>query len=556
MKLRDKDYNKIAIILIAVFIVESLFAIMYNSPVYDETAHIGGAYHNWKTGNITLVREQPPLVKIVAGAPLVAMNLTYPKSCVVSNVTFDDDWTNPEQRSFGACFLYKMGNDLDNILLFSRLAIVSLSIILAVSLFLFTKRIYGPKAATFALFLYVFEANIIAHSSLVTMDLAVSLFMFLTITAMWNFLKSPTDRNAIVVGVFFALAQVSKFTGLYLVPIIFLFTLFFLYKKTIDVRDALKLIAVISIISLFAINLAYLFQGTGKALTDNISVDRIEPHVKNNPLKPVILLAAQTPVPLPENYLLGLSDVILHDLSGHPAFFLGEYSRTGWWYYFPVLFVLKVSVVLLAFAAVSAYTFKKRGFEKGDARIAEFMAIAFIVIFFSINLFSHINIGIRHVLPILPFVFFLCSKPIKYASERILKLYVALAVLFALSSLLTAPHYIQFFTEPVGSNGYKYALDSNYDWGQDLKGLRDYMQKNDINSVGLKYFGVTDEAVNYYGIDYSQLECNEKPSGMIAISAYYLMEAHPSAKDCYQWLQDYTPTARIGAIFVYNTGDR
>ena len=82
------------------------------------------------------------------------------------------------------------------------------------------------------------------------------------------------------------------------------------------------------------------------------------------------------------------------------------------------------------------------------------------------------------------------------------------------------------------------------------------MQKNDIGSVELKYFGVTDDAVEYYGIAYSPLECNEKPSGVIAISAYYLMEAHPSVKGCYQWLQDYTPTARVGAIFVYNTVER
>ena len=539
-KLGKKHYYLAASILLVVLLSESLYTISYNSPIFDETAHIGSGYYYWKTGNITLNREQPPLAKIVAGAPLALLDLKYPEG----------DWNNSKQLEFGRIFLYRTGNDLDSILFFSRLPIVALSLALGLVLFIFVSKIYGYKPAVFALFLYVFEATIISHGSLVTMDIALSLFMFLTMFALWVFAKDPNNTNAIFLAVCFALAQVSKFSALYLVPIILVLLLFFIHKRILGLNDVIRLILVTVIVSIFVINSFYLFQGTGKALTDNINKDRIEAHITNNPLKPLILAVANTPVPLPENYMLGLSDVILHDMSGSPAFFLGEYSRFGWWYYFPVLFMLKVSIFLMAFVFISIYFFNENGFEKNkDSRLAEYITIAFILMYFGINLFSHINIGIRHVLPIFPFVILFCSKSIKYANKNLIRLVVILAVFYALSSLLSAPHYITFFSEAVGGNEYMYAIDSNYDWGQDLKGLGSYMKANGITSVKLKYFGTAEP--EYYGISYQQLECG-KSDGIIAISANHLQELFASDRGCYKWLLDHEPIGRVGAIFIYD----
>ncbi len=308
------------------------------------------------------------------------------------------------------------------------------------------------------------------------------------------------------------------------------------------------LAAFVVVISIFIINLFYLFQGTGKALVDNISEDRIEKHITNNPLKPLILAVVKTPLPLPENYVLGISDTVLHQMSGHRTYFLGQYSRYGLWYYFPAIFLLKVSVFLLALIGISLYVFYRKHLEKGSLGNAEIISIFFILVFFTINLFSSINIGIRHILPIFPFVIFLCAKSVKYINKRQIRIYLILILFFALSSILSAPHYISFYNEIIGSNGYVYALDSNYDWGQDLKALSIYLKDNGISSVKLKYFGTA--APEYYGIHYEPLECGAT-HGIVAVSADYLQGLIEKDRDCHAWLKSHVPDARIGSIFVY-----
>jgi len=539
-------YYFIAFLLIAFMLVESLVALTYYSTTFDETSYIGASYYHWKTGNITIAREHPPLTRIVAGAPLILLDLEYPEG----------DWNNSQQWEFGKLFLYKVGNDLDSILLFSRLPTVFLSLLLGLALFVFVSKIYGYNAGIFALFLYVFESTIIAHSSLATTDIAISLFMFLTIYAFWYFIKNPSYKNAIFVGLFFALAQVSKFSALYLIPIIFVLLIFFIHKKFLRFRDAFVLVVVIGVVSLFIINLFYLFQGTGMALTENISKDRIEPHITGNPLKPLILAVVDIPVPLPENYMLGLSDVILHDLSGHSTFLLGEYSRFGWWYYFPVVFVLKVSIFLLLFIGISTYFFYKRGFETDSARLAEYIAIIFILMYFGINLFSHINIGIRHILPVFPFVIFLASKSLRYLRGNGLRVFVILAVLYAISSVLAAPHYISFFSEAIGSeNGYKYTADSNVDWGQDIESTFLWLNGQGINEISYRVQGSM--SVAYYAQKYNvgavELDCTPA-SGIIVISAAMYNDVHnlDGNHTCFDWLKDYKPVERIGnSIFIY-----
>lgn len=525
----------IVAVLLAVLLIQGMGAAAYYSPTTDETAYIGGAYYHWKTGNFSMVREHPPLTRILAGAPLTLLNLNYPEG----------DWNNSQQAELGKQFLYESGNDLDTVLFFARLPTILLSVLLGFFLFLFAKTLYGYRAGVFALFLYVFESTVLGHSSLATTDLAPALFIFLSMFAFWHFVRNPRPRNALLFAAAFGLAQISKFTALYLIPITFVLALLFMHRKLLSLRNVALLGAATLVVSLLVINAAYLFQGTGKALTDSIRAERIEAHA-NGPLKPLILAVARTPLPLPEDYMIGFSSTVLHDLSGHSAFFLGQYSRTGWWYYFPVAFVLKVSVALLVFIMLAALAFRRHGFEK--ERSAEYIAIAFVLMFFGISLFSHINIGIRHMLPTFPFIFLLCSKAVKYAKDA--RLFFALAALYALSTLIIAPHYLSHFTEPIGSNGYQYLADSNNDWGQDLKGLAQYLERNNISDIRLTYFGTAPP--EYYGIRYTNLTC-EPAAGIVAISTNYLQHVFESNRSCFSWLALHTPAGKAGySIFIYN----
>ena len=114
---------------------------------------------------------------------------------------------------------------------------------------------------------------------------------------------------------------------------------------------------------------------------------------------------------------------------------------------------------------------------------------------------------LRYVLPVYPLLFVLIGR---LATELPRPRYsnVALGVLcawYAVGSSLIYPHYLAYFNESIGGprNGYRYLVDSNLDWGQDLKGLKRYMVERGIGRIRVGYFGSAD--AGYYGIDYDFL---------------------------------------------------
>jgi hypothetical protein len=144
---------------------------------------------------------------------------------------------------------------------------------------------------------------------------------------------------------------------------------------------------------------------------------------------------------------------------------------------------------------------------------------------------------------------------------------VALIGWYVGASCYIHPHYLAYFNELAGGpdNGYKYLVDSNLDWGQDLKGLKSYMQKHGIARINLSYFGTDSPA--RYGISYDWLPSYglpnpdpEKhkfvPKGWVAISATSLQGVYLGDSDIYAWFRERKPVAKIGySIFIYKMDD-
>jgi len=147
---------------------------------------------------------------------------------------------------------------------------------------------------------------------------------------------------------------------------------------------------------------------------------------------------------------------------------------------------------------------------------------------------------------------------------------IGLIAVLCVWQLMTAiriyPHHLAYFNELVGGpeNGYKYLVDSNLDWGQDLKGLKAYLEANGIDQIKLSYFGTADPA--YYGISYTclpsfgilrELKCPVEPdfenkSGVFVVSATNLQGVYLDNPHTFDWLKEREPEAVIGhSIFVY-----
>jgi hypothetical protein len=269
-----------------------------------------------------------------------------------------------------------------------------------------------------------------------------------------------------------------------------------------------------------------------------------------------------------------LKGIIFHGKNsymGNPSFLMGMNSYQGWWFFYLVAFAIKTPIPLIILLLLSFMEYKKN--HHGDLLNQFFLIVPVFVyfLFFSAKLFC---VGLRYILPIYPFLFVHASivAGIQFQRMRVAT-YVLIAVLCCwhmASSIGVYPHYLAYFNEAVGGpdKGYNYLVDSNLDWGQDLKGLGIYMKKKGIQKVHLSYFGTADP--RYYGINYEWMPSYYLPedhydgdnrrrnfafpdSGIVAISATNLQNVFFGNATYFNLLKRYDPIDKIGySIFIYD----
>jgi tetratricopeptide (TPR) repeat protein len=251
------------------------------------------------------------------------------------------------------------------------------------------------------------------------------------------------------------------------------------------------------------------------------------------------------------------------------AFLAGEYSEEGWWYYFPVAFLIKTPIALIALITIGAVVLARRRHELGLTN-AIFIALP-VVAYLAVSSANTFHVGIRHLLPIYPFSLMIgAAGAMVLVRRRSGRLALAGLMAFWVGVVADAyPHTLTFFNRFVGGpgNGHKYLADSNIDWGQGLKLLKKWMDRQSVRHVGLAYYGTADPA--YYDIDYTQLPAAApgltlpsiarewtKPQlpGYVAVGATVLTGVYldPEWRLFYRGLRGTKPAAVIGnSIFVY-----
>src|SRR5262249_19034137 len=208
-----KRWREAAVVtgLLLLFLTLSLMSMRQKNVTSDETAHIPAGYTYTTVGDFRLNPEHPPLVKRLSGLMLVFQH---------ANADFNDSaWQNRKQSTFGSKFLFEW-NDADKMVFWARLPVVLLSVLLGLGVFFWARELYGWQAGCFALALYLFNPDILAHSQLVTTDLAVSAFLFFSVYTFYRALRHLTIWNALLFGVMVGLTLVTKFSGILIFPIL------------------------------------------------------------------------------------------------------------------------------------------------------------------------------------------------------------------------------------------------------------------------------------------------------------------------------------------------
>ncbi len=554
-------------------LLQAIPSLQQESATFDETAHQPPGYLSLTAREYRLDAEHPPLIKMLTALPLLFLDVKVPP------IQYGWTW------KFYHDFLYT-ANDADRLILLGRLAVLPLILLLGFFVFRWSRELFGRPAATFALFLFSFEPNILAHGRLMNTDLGFACFFFLSIYCFARLVREITLSRLLWAGVSLGLALVSKHSAMLLPPLLVLIALTSVLarrpmlfrvgsfspeivtdhaRKLLLLLGAVVLMVMISYVMIWGV---YRFQYTGgvaSAYTYISPWETVLPDQRG--IRAAVLWMREAKL-LPEAYLYGLS--LVFRTMRRSAFLMGEISTDGWWYYFLVTFFLKTPlplIVLLGVAVISARaTWRTRGHE------ALFL-LAPPFIYFAVSSAARLNIGHRHILPIYPFLFLFACSSIPWAARQRVFIRGALAALvgwYMYASISIFPHYLAYFNELAGGpgQGYKYLVDSNLDWGQDLKGLKRYMDAQGIRRIWLSYFGTA--SPEYYGIAYNYMpsyfifnpKTDTPPTPFVAISATNLQEVYFQALDfrhnravSWDFLKKYKeqqPIAQIGySIFIY-----
>ena len=519
-----------AIVVLAVFAVlfPTLTAASFTrmSATFDEPLHLTMGYLALKADDYRVDPEHPPFLRMWAALPLlVQRNIDLPNMKIDSAdpimwivSTKQDEW------DYSHSFLYEM-NDADHMLYPARFMISLLGVLLGFLIFFWAREWLGFWPAVIALAFYTFEPNILAHASLVTTDFGITCFLFGGVYFLWRTTRCLNAKNLAGLVAFSALAAVSKFSAVVLGPVLLVILAIRALQpapwpckigKLPEIRTRLGrattgagILLLVAFTCWAAIWAVYGFRYLPSSSSAwKYSFDRSPAARDKAPLVTRVVHWTDENRLLPNAFSQG---ILLQQIKSHgrEAFLDGAINKTGWWYYFPVAFLIKTPIPLVVFflGGLIFCAVKWKDFF-GNA----LFVLVPLCLYLGVAMSSGLDIGLRHILPIYPFVILLaalCAAEFMRAKRRLVVGVLGLLCVFWLFEFARVyPHNLAFFNSFIGGpqNGYKYLTDSNIDWGQDLKGLKRWMDQQGVKQVNLAYFGVADPS--YYGI-----QCTYIPGG-------------------------------------------
>lgn len=571
----NKFVNVSAALLLFTMAMTGILSMKGDSATMDELAHIPAGYSYLTQFDYRINPEHPPLAKDFAALPLLFLDLKFP----IESSAWTEDVNG--QWQLGTQFIYESGNDADQIVFWARIPMILLLLLLGFLIFKFAKELFNKESALLALAFFSFSPSFIAHGRLVTTDIAATLGTVLATYFWLKFLKNRTKKTIILAGIALGIALLLKFSLILLIPFFAVITLAYVFLEKKPFWKYVFSSVLAGLVALFLVITPVYMVHTANYPAERQLSDTKE-ILQSSPMesfKNLCIWAADKPlVRAPGHYLLGLLMATQRTASGNTGYFLGQVSGTGWWYYFPVVYFLKVplafhilSLLALIFLLISFIKKapKPNPLEWMRSHFTEFSMVVFLAIYWFVSVNGKLNLGVRHVLPTFPFIYILVSSLLvsfvaksKESIRKFLIVFVSgLIAWYVASSVTCFPYYLSYFNEIGGGylGGYEYVVDSNYDWGQDLKRLKNFAEKNDIEKIWLDYFGGGNPKY-YLGEKYVEMKPQYAyASGWVAVSINQLQggsgdpaPGYDQPTGYYKWLSEQTPVGRAGtSIFIY-----
>jgi hypothetical protein len=501
-----------ALIAIACGLTASLYPVFGHT--WDEPEHIAAGMALVDQGEYPYDTQHPPLARI---AMAIGPYLSGARS---------QGNAGPSGEEEGRDILY--GPRYQQTLTLARVGMLPFLVLLLLSTWLWTRHTFGTTAAFIATALVVATPVVIGHAAVAALDIPMVGTTLLALYLLLRWFDRPSIGLALAFGLAAGFATGTKLSAIpFIGCVAIVWTIVWAIAIPSSFPQTRRMVGhavIAAIATLAALTLCYGFA--------------LAPLSANHPLT--------VPIGIPR-FIVSLTALTEHNNDGHLSYFMGELKRTGWWNFYLVALAVKTPIPLLLLAVTGCVWLTWHSYRKRQWTLAApVLAIAAILLFCSA--YSHINIGVRHVLILFPLMAIVASALI-VALWRRYQHVAARAGLIALLSwqgftlVSTHPDYLAYFNEFAGAHPEKILVDSDLDWGQDLRRLNHTLRERKIERFAFVYRGTAD--LQREGLPTVQLLWpNQRATGWIAVSL--LGRATGSEDGGYDWLNAYTPVTRVG----------
>lgn len=529
------------------------------SVTHDEYWHLPVGLLIYRTGRFDFDNINPPLARLWSALPLA-----------LSGSAAGDQQGAHDAFGYGDAFLRAHPEDYDRQFLLGRVMTVLLSVVTGIWLAAWSRELFGTRGGILTAALWAFCPNALANAGLVTPDAALTCAFIVTLHASWKFARQPTWRWGAWLGFCLGASQLVKFTALLLLPLVVVAwgSIRWLRKSDtvilpVHFAKGTALWVMVLTISLFTLNAGYLFRGTGDAIASQSFVSRSLSWFNTAPG-----WVRRLPVPIPRDFLVGLDHQRQIMEGEHPVYLDGEWRTTGFplYYFYALAYKTSHNVQLLLVLALFAWLIPGRSSAPYPEALVWLSSIGLLL---GVASTSGMQLGLRYILPVLPLLYLLAGQlPNWFTGKsglfvRLLQGIAILAVVSLPLSVRIHPEFLAYFNELSGGviEGRQHLLDSNLDWGQDLRALRDHLRTEKIDKIGLAYFGMVPP--REYGIAYDLPPGHQPQPGRYAISANFVQgrphtirdpegKIRSAGLDEFGYFRFFKPKVRIGAsIDIY-----
>ncbi len=545
----------LTVILTALLLAASTWRVYGHT--WDEPEHLAAGMELLDKGKYEYDIQHPPLARV-----MIALG---PYLAGARSVGAPPPDGTPE----GVAILYG-GGQYDLYLTLARCGTLPFLALLLLATWLWARRACdSDREALLAVVLLAAVPPVLGHAALATLDVPAAATTLLALYWVERWLRTGRWRDAAVLGLTAGIAAATKLSA---IPFVGLGGLALSMPRIVHaVRDSPSPIAILRratavagrhvvavSIAVFvaATCIALVYGGRFVYLTD--SAHRFSPTLSflfgdyGVAHRIAYVIGARIPVPeAVRTFIGGIRAVLWHNSTGHLSYLLGNLSTQGWWYFYLVALAAKTPIAMLLTGPAGVGLLARDGVRAANPwQIAP--ATLFLVILGFASLYSHINIGIRHVLILYPFLAIGAAHLLAVAWRRLRDLKnrdlagVGCAAVLGLvgwqvSTLVSAhPDYLPYFNEAV-PHPEAVLVDSDLAWGQDLRRLENRLAELKVPSFAFAYLGTADLTRETFP-KLTRLVPGHTVAGWVAITA--LARVHDAAG--YAWLDAYSPIERVG----------